>query len=185
MPIPLRAFDVVGVDAEDSGRSCTTHMVCGHHIEVGDILACKWSVQIFHDNTPEACIRVFKINNNDGLPGCHVGYLQKHLLKVDEGKKYDNILLKVIDDNRLSDDKSVRHRSHRNYGIVHCVDVTNHENFVNLNPFEGDSLPMDIVAKERDTLLANDEDDEDDEKTTEDEDFIQSDSTEDENDMVE
>jgi hypothetical protein len=39
-------LDVVGVNLEDSGRSCSQHAVCGHHIKIGDKFVTKWEVGI-------------------------------------------------------------------------------------------------------------------------------------------
>jgi hypothetical protein len=34
--VPIKLLDVVGVNLEDNGHSCTQNAVCGHHINIGD-----------------------------------------------------------------------------------------------------------------------------------------------------
>lgn len=141
----LVGVDVVGLASDSDGRSCNLHTFCGHYVGLHDVLICKWSVQTFKDE-PEVCVRVFLINR-DGLPACHVGYLPKRLLKKNEGREYDKMVLQVTDDLRLSDNASERSRSHRNVGMVHCTNVSNHPDFEGKDPFNGEAFRMKRILK--------------------------------------
>jgi hypothetical protein len=37
----LESIEIGGIDSKSHGRNCTSHMCCGHHVSVGDILVCK------------------------------------------------------------------------------------------------------------------------------------------------
>lgn len=138
----LTAYDVVGVDNEDNGRSCESHIACGKYVDVGDILLCEWSVQQFRDDTSEACVRVHRINS-DGLVGCHVGYLPKRCLKgADTGKHLGGMVLQVVEDLRLSENTAVCSRSHRNYGILYCHNVSDDPHYAGKDPLNGDPFDM-------------------------------------------
>ena len=137
----LDGYDVVGLDNDENGCSCTAHPICGHWVNVGDILVCKWDVDVFRkDQAPEAVVKVFKVSLDDGLVACHVGYLPKRLLKRDSGKRFDGMVLEVIEDLRLSDSKLTRLRSHQNYGMVYCHDVSTHDSFIGKDPFKGEAF---------------------------------------------
>lgn len=154
----LLTYDVVGVDNEDNGRSCESHIACGKYVDVGDVLLCRWNVQQFVGDIPEAVVKVFRINN-DGLPGCHIGYLPKRHLKLgDSGKYLNGTVLKVIEDLRLSENRSARSRSHRNYGILYCRNVSDDPHFANKDPFNGDAFDMSAVLEEKQTVHHEEED---------------------------
>jgi hypothetical protein len=59
--------------------------VFGHFVVKDDILYCKWVVQKFDSDIPEACVQVFKLAP-DGHVGCHVGYLSRHVIKASRSK---------------------------------------------------------------------------------------------------
>ena len=116
-----KGVDVVGCDKHSNGRHCTAHSVCGHYVQVDDKLYCKWGVQRpdtdeddggndGNNVNNEACVEVHKLGT-DGCITCHVGYLQRRIVKAsrdatgnkDGGKTYDGMWLTVVTDLRLSD----------------------------------------------------------------------------------
>jgi hypothetical protein len=129
------------VDNGSHGCHCEHHGICGHFVKAEDFLFCKWAVQKF-DDAPESCIKVFKLAT-DGHAGCHVGYLPRCLIKSsknkdgtkDEGKGYDGVWLKVVQNLRLSDNSAERSRSHQNFGIAYCH-VVHDEWLYGKDPFE-------------------------------------------------
>jgi len=135
------SVDVIGVDVGDSGRSCTTHMACGHYVQVSNILIAKWCVQDF-GNGLEQCYQVWKIGQ-DGLPTCHVGYLPKRLFSKKPDKYFDGIVLRVAEDLRVSENSAERQRSHRNHGLVYCIVENNNPCYAaGIRVFEGEAFDM-------------------------------------------
>lgn len=137
-------IEVVGVDNNSDGRSCSLHKVCGHFVTVGDKLFCRWQVQQFHDrDEPEACVQVFKMAADGGV-GCHVGYLPLRLVMTsrdsdgieDLGMSYNGKWMTVVHDLRISDNTAERSRSKHNYGIVLCQQILDDPRFVGVDPFE-------------------------------------------------
>jgi hypothetical protein len=149
-----QGIDVVGVDSGTNGRHCERHPVCGHFVKAEDFLFCKWAVQKFDLDVPEACVQVFKLAA-DGFVGCHVGYLPRRLVKAsrdkdgekDGGKSFHGVWLKVVSDLRLSDNSAERARSHRNFGIVYCH-VVDEDWLLGKDPFEHKvQIPNDVLDK--------------------------------------
>jgi hypothetical protein len=151
-----KGVDVVGCDKESDGRSCTAHRVCGHFVKAGDKLYCKFEVQQFEDdNEGEACVQVHKLGAG-GEISCHVGYLQRRIVKSsrddlgnkDGGKSYDGMWLTAIADLRLSDSSVERARSTRNGGLFYCQVLQNDARFVGVNPFNTPIVDVEEVANE-------------------------------------
>lgn len=119
-PTRLPSYDVVGLNHEDHGRHCVSHMCCGHHVEAGDILVCEWGADDFRGYI-EPCVKVSKVAD-DGLICCHVGYLQKRLIAKSTSLNLDfnGLVLRVVDDLRLSESAAKRARSHRAGGMAYC-----------------------------------------------------------------
>jgi len=107
--------DVVGCDDGSNGRSCASHVVCGTHLKVGDVVIFRWAVIPFNDEAEEV-IEVYVIR--DGSQACHVGFLPRRLVKQKE--KFMNKMAIVIEDLRVSENIQKRRRSHRNVGAVVC-----------------------------------------------------------------
>jgi hypothetical protein len=133
-------IDVVGLDSESHGRSCTQHLCCGHSVKVGDILFCTWQIQLIeHSNLsePEEVIQVHKIAP-DGLAYCHVGYLPKRLFRKYGPKQFDFFFLRVLIDYRISDNSHERSRSHHFYGMALTSIIRDDIELVGKNPLQGD-----------------------------------------------
>jgi hypothetical protein len=148
--------DVVGVDCGLGGRSCNQHMCCGHSIQIGDKLVCKWNVGIvpqkWRAKPPpneegvvemEEQVKVYKLIE-DGLVSCQIGYLPRRLFKQKAALLFDLSYLRVTEDLRLSYSKHERTRSTRFLGIVSCQVIYNNPNYNGHNPFEGDSCNVSV-----------------------------------------
>jgi hypothetical protein len=68
----LESIEIVSIDSETHGHNCTSHMCCGNHVSVGDILVCTWQVQMISSDIPEEADKILKIGTDD-FPSCHVG----------------------------------------------------------------------------------------------------------------
>jgi hypothetical protein len=148
----LTVIDVVGLDSESHGRSCTQHLCCGHSVKVGDMLFCTWQIQLIeHSNMsePEEVIQVYKVAP-DGLAYCHVGYLPKRLFRKYGPKQFDKLFLRVLIDYRISDNSHERSRSHHFYGMALTSIIKDDIQLIGKNPLQGDRcIPTDVsnVAK--------------------------------------
>ena len=117
--------DLVGINACDQGRSCEAHACCGKEIIAKDVVVRFRAVQlersVVNEANPEAettALAVYHVT--EGIDGCRVGFLRRHLLKyVDE---YDGRLgqvTEVLDPNGSS--PSDRAKAHRNMGCALVV----------------------------------------------------------------
>jgi hypothetical protein len=144
--------DVVGVDSELNGRSCSAHPCCGHTIVVGDKLVCTWGVAVAPkrwqlkttlkkspEEEIEEHVKVHKLDSN-GLATCHVGYLTKRLFKQYPAPSFDLMFLRVKTDFRVSDNQHERSRSGRFLGIVLCEVIRDNPRYNGHNPFDNDPL---------------------------------------------
>jgi hypothetical protein len=151
-------IDVVGVDSELNGRSCSLHPCCGHTILIGDKLVCSWGVSTapkrWQQKTPlkkvpeeelEEHVKVFKVGT-DGLASCHVGYLPRRLFKANPAPSFDLMFLRVKLDYRISDNQHERSRSGRFLGIVLCEVIRNNPKYNGHNPFDNDPCDVSVAS---------------------------------------
>jgi hypothetical protein len=134
----LESIEIVGIDSETHGRNCTSHMCCGHHVKVGDILVCTWQVQMISSEYPEEVVKILKIGS-DGFPSCHVGYIPRRLFRKFDPKTFEKMFLKVEEDYRLSDNSHERHRSHHYHGMARCLVIHNNSRFNSRDCFNGEA----------------------------------------------
>lgn len=152
------SVDVVGVDMGDNGRSCANHNVCGHFVGPKDILVTKWAIMKFGE-AREECYPVWKISRDDGLPQCLVGFLPRRVFVKKPLKYFDHVVLRVVEDLRVSENKTERARSHRNYGVLYCKIIHEDERYIGKRVFDGESF--DMTQEEERNLSATDEEDSD------------------------
>lgn len=145
----LEQMEVVGLENSEDGRSCEQHDCCGQFIRKNDKLVCQWAMQCINSNTPQAVVRVFSLHN-DGLQGCHVGYIPKRYFPKFGVELFNLMYLRVITDYRYSDNKMERHRSHYNYGMVLCEIIKNNEKYNGHDPFNGDACDISVVKDDPD-----------------------------------
>lgn len=112
----IHGVDVVGCDAGDNGRNCTSHEVCGTHIRLDDLIIFRWEVVPIEGDLEEV-VKAYLIR--DGTQGCHIGFLPRRLLKQKD--KYVNKMATIVEDLRCSENAQKRRRSNRNKGIVYCT----------------------------------------------------------------
>ncbi len=146
----MQSIDVVGLEKSDSGRSCTLHLCCGQYIRTNDKLVCQWCVQSLNGNVPESVVQVWSLNN-DGLPGCHVGYLPKRYFKKFGCERFHLMYLRVKLDYRGSENQCERSRSNHNGGMALCEIIRNNPNYNGRDPFNGD--PCDVSVLEDDNKI--------------------------------
>jgi hypothetical protein len=140
----LTVVDIVGLDSESHGRSCTQHLCCGHSVKENDVLFCTWQIQLIENSTlgePEEVVQVYKIAE-DGLAYCHVGYLPKRLFRKYGPKQFDKMFLRVLKDYRISDNSHERSRSHHFYGMALGKIIRDDLRFLGKNPLNGDRCLM-------------------------------------------
>jgi hypothetical protein len=116
----LTVVDIVGLDSESHGQSCTQHLCCGHSVKVNDVLFCTWQIQLIEEvrtGELEEVVQVYKVAE-DGLAYCHVGYLPKRLFRKYGPKQFDKIFVRVLKDYWISDNSHERSRSHHFYGMA-------------------------------------------------------------------
>jgi hypothetical protein len=151
-------IDVVGVDSELNGRSCSLHPCCGHTILIGDKLVCSWGVAAapkqwqlktalkkVPEEELEEHVKVYKIGT-DGLASCHVGYLPRRLFKSNPAPSFDLMYLRVKLDYRISNNQHERSRSSRFLGIVLCEVIRNNPKYNGHNPFDNDPCDVSITS---------------------------------------
>lgn len=145
-PFPI-SLDVIGVDKGDNGQSCDSHIVCGHFVKQDNILVTKWAVQDFGDGT-EQCYQVWKVAM-DGLTQCHIGYLPRRVFVKKPDRYYDSVVLQVVEDLRISENRTERARSNRNYGMLFCKVVTNNPHYCGRNIFQGEAFDMSEIVVDK------------------------------------
>lgn len=153
----LTVLDVIGVDNESDGRSCTSHAICGHFVTINSILVCKWAVQEFGEG-PEECVQVWRVSPQDGLANCHVGYIPRRYFKRNTPKEFENLVLEVSEDLRISDNSHERQRSHRNYGLVVCNIIRGNPHFEGKRVFEGEPFVFPPTEDTNESLSTSSED---------------------------
>jgi hypothetical protein len=140
----LTVVDIVGLDSESLGRSCTQHLCCGHSLKENDILFCTWQIQLIENSTlgePEEVEQVYKVAE-DGLAYCHVGYLPKRLFCKYGPKQFDQLFVRVLKDYRISDNSHEQSRSHHFYGMALGKTIRDDLQFLGKNPLNGDQCLM-------------------------------------------
>lgn len=145
-PFPI-SLDVIGVDNGEHGRSCVSHIVCGHFVKADNILVTKWAVQDFGDGM-EQCYQVWKVAM-DGLCQCHIGYLPRRVFVKKPDRYFDQVVLQVIDDLRISENRTERARSNRNYGMLFCKVVSDNPNYSGRNIFDGEAFDMSEIVVDK------------------------------------
>lgn len=108
--------DIVGIEEGNRGRSCEEHDVCGRVLEENAVVRIR-HVQILVDGNEESALAVYWIA--DGIDRCHVGFLQRHLLK--HWKEYNGRLAQIVDMYKDSESPSKRRKNHRNMGCCQAV----------------------------------------------------------------
>ena len=88
-PDPI-VIGIVGLEANDRGRHCEEHDVCGVVVQE-DVVVRLRKVQVWADGKEETAIAAYWIT--DGMERCRVGFLQHHM--VMHASRYDGALAQV------------------------------------------------------------------------------------------
>jgi hypothetical protein len=91
MPDEVRDGEIVGLESSTNGRSCGSHECCGKHLCVGDLVVfCLVILEGGGDGQDTEAMKVIKIK--DGTEVCHVGFLQRYIVKGARKEKIDKCL---------------------------------------------------------------------------------------------
>jgi hypothetical protein len=109
-----RDGEIVGILSATNSRSCSTHVCCGEHLRLGDLVCFQPTVVDIGGKVQEAlaAVRIF-----DGTETCTVGFLPHNIVSLareEFGWQYAQILeLYEGSENRMK-----QHKSNQNYGIA-------------------------------------------------------------------
>lgn len=109
----MKDGEIVGLNASNNGRTCTTHAVCGSHICKDDLVTFRLS-SVSGSNGMEDAISVVRIQ--DGTETCTVGFLPCH--NIPETKT--NIIgqfSQIIELYNDSESEVKRRKSYHNKGM--------------------------------------------------------------------
>jgi hypothetical protein len=109
-------IDIVRIEADNRGRSCEEHDVCGSVLKEDAVVRIR-HVQIRVDGSEESALAVYWIT--DGIDRCRVGFLQRHLLK--HWKEYDGKIAQIVDMYKDSESPTKRMKNHKNLGCCQAV----------------------------------------------------------------
>ncbi len=82
--------EIFGMEMDDLGRSCEEHRNCGE-VMGEDVVVCLRKVQIQVEGREETAMAAYWVM--DGVDRCHVGFLQRHMLK--QATCFDEALAQV------------------------------------------------------------------------------------------
>ena len=109
-------LDIVGINANDQGRSCEIHKCCGAVLEVDMVIRLR-TIQILVNGKEETAIAAYRVSG--GVDSCRVGFARRHLLNKDD---YDARLEQVLEIfNDKTENPSDRMKAHRNRGCCQVV----------------------------------------------------------------
>ena len=112
--------DIVGILADNHGRSCEKHKVCGC-VAAPDVVVRFRAVELEKNPGQEGTvvgIAVYHVTG--GVDGCRIGFLRHHLTRYKD--EYDGRLAQIVevfDEN--SESPSDRAKHHRNRGCCRAV----------------------------------------------------------------
>ena len=106
--------DVVGIDIGDRGRSCEAHEVCGSQLEVGKTVLRIREVTINKNGVDEPALAAYTHSLEDGLDGCRVGFLRKHLIPHKDSYVNKCLLVSKIysEESSCPSDRQKHYRNH-------------------------------------------------------------------------
>ena len=120
---PGITVEIVGIESPTQGRNCQQHDICGSVLGENVVVHFR-KVQVVVDGKEQTAIAAYHVS--DGIDGCRVGFLQRHLVK--HSKHYDGLLAQVIEVySAESESPTSRRKFRHNKGccvaaIISCVD---------------------------------------------------------------
>ena len=109
-------LELVGIEANERGRSCEEHKVCGSVLKEDTVVRLR-HIQVKGDEEgakPENTVGAFWVS--DGIDRCLVGFLPRHMVK--HSSKYNGRLAQVTEIYGDSDSPVKCRKHHRNKGVA-------------------------------------------------------------------
>jgi hypothetical protein len=95
MPDEVRDGEIVELESITNGRSCGSHECCGKHLCVGDLVIFRLVIlEGDGDGQDTEAMKVIKIK--DVTEACHVGFLQRYIVKGARKEELTNAYGQVI-----------------------------------------------------------------------------------------
>jgi hypothetical protein len=111
--------EVVGIGESQRGRSCNKHRVCRSQLREGSYVCFRKTQFAWRGGDEEDVLEVFHLIN--GIMGCKVGYLPKHLAAPAD--RYNSLCARIVE--IYSNDRtlcaSVAKRQKYHHGVGCCV----------------------------------------------------------------
>jgi hypothetical protein len=117
-PIGDVDLEIVGLLANNNGRSCSIHGCCGSELVVGDVLRLKETI-VTVEGRDEYAVKLVRID--DGVEGCTVAFvprLQLDLPIVQRNIGHFAVVKELYQHSKYS---FLRSKSHRNLGMAGVV----------------------------------------------------------------
>jgi len=71
-------LDIVGILANDQGRSCDKHKCCGSVLELDSVVRLR-TVQVMIEGEEQTAIPAYQVSG--GVDTCRIGFTKRHLVK--------------------------------------------------------------------------------------------------------
>jgi hypothetical protein len=111
----VRDGEIYGVLNGTNGRSCVTHLICGEHLNAGDLIRFRSMVVDDVDGAPESAIAAVRIL--DGTETCIVGFLPRSIVNR-RGADFIGEFAQIIELYAHSENPVLRRKSHQNFGVA-------------------------------------------------------------------
>jgi hypothetical protein len=95
IPDEVRDGEIVGLESSTNERSCGSHECCGKHLCVGDLVIFRLVIlEGGIDGQDTYTMKLIKIK--DETEACHIGFLQRYIVKGAMKEKFTNDYGQVI-----------------------------------------------------------------------------------------
>ena len=108
-------LEIVGLESDTNGRSCTVHETCGESVEVGDVLRLVECV-ISYNGVNEIAVKCVKVM--DGHDTCTVAFLPRVLASLPKVQQHLNKFVQVSELYNDSKNTYKRAKSQANHGMA-------------------------------------------------------------------
>ena len=108
-------LEIVGLESDTNGRSCTVHETCGESVEVGDALRLVECV-ISHNGVNKIAVKCVKVM--DGQDTCTVAFLPRALASLPKVQQHLNKFVQVSELYNDSKNMYKRAKSQANHGMA-------------------------------------------------------------------
>ena len=110
----MRDGEVVGLAADNNGRSCAKHECCGEHVFVGDLVQFKKTLVWYNGKLDEA-VKVVLIKNKKET--CTVAFMPRNIAYA-RANEFHMKFGRILELYHLSDNSQKRRKSYRNKGMA-------------------------------------------------------------------